>query len=1202
MRKKTLLLLTLMMFNATWAMAQSQIFAGFTATSGVGGTGNEGYPKLVDNKFTSSDWTKWCYTLPGNTTTYVEFHSDVPFVPTSYIFTTGNDNQQYPGRNPNYWRIYTKLNEDDAWTTLAEELANSTMRDYNFNNYEFNCTNPNSMPYKYFRFEVSGVQSGNVLQLCELRFRGTPYVYDLSYGTISGISDSYRYTGQAIPLAYTVKDSGNTTLTLGTDYTATLTYEGNPVDHVEAMGNYTLTITGTGSCPNGYHGSKSVDFVVESCPFRDDSNNYYTWEYFAAHPREHDGTIYLEHDITVNTAVTGTYYGDSFYGTFDGQGHTITINYTAEQDYSGFFLHTSQATIKNLRLEGTITSSYPHASSLIGKTEISTVIENVISNVTITCNYDGAAHCGGLVGYASQSTTFTGCAFTGSINGATATTNCGFIGDMDIDFNHTFTDCLFAPSSLTINTNDGYTFAPSTTYNTFTNCYYTQAIGTSQGRQAYSVTGGAGIDVAMSGEASETYNVSDIDVYASGIVLDGNVYAADGDNLTLNLGGSSNGYYQSSHGNLTGSANPYTLVMEAYDTEITASDCIPPTNLSINGLTLTWNGEGSNYRVEVGTTTTTIEPTETIIDDGFEGSLDNWTVTSESGTRWEKKAGTGHSDYQNAYEGSYNIGAHSIYSYTTYLILNTDLTSYQDIYVDFYYISPRWTYNNQSYYDKLYLQQSADGVEYTNIYNNNTWKNSWDHNRTAVSTGTKQIRFKASGGDNFGIGLDKVVVTGKRVTTNTTWTTVANNVTGPYTLHGLLPNTTYKARVISTCGHVSEELTFTTPNTATFTKSIAGHNGNSGNYHLIASPLHDDIAPTAVTNMIAGTATDYDLYRFDQSQALKWVNYKSALGGVNSNFGDIVAGQGYLYANRNTTNLTFNGIPYQGNGQITLSKVSGTGFSGWNLIGNPFAAAAILKDANNTNQAYYTLNPAGSEIVAGTLGDPIAAMEGVFVVAETDNQVVTFTEAPQQGVGKGLAQVCINLSQSCGNIIDRAIVRFDGGGLLPKLQLNTDNTKIYITEGNFDYAVVRSTNEGEIPLSFEAAENGAYTINVIAEDLEMNYLHLIDNMTGANVDLLATPNYTFNATTSDYASRFRLVFVRSDANENNEAFAFVSNGEVIITNADGKCTLQIVDVTGRIVVQGDAINRVSTSGMTPGVYVLRLINGDDVKTQEIVVE
>jgi hypothetical protein len=45
-------------------------------------------------------------------------------------------------------------------------------------------------------------------------------------------------------------------------------------------------------------------------------------------------------------------------------------------------------------------------------------------------------------------------------------------------------------------------------------------------------------------------------------------------------------------------------------------------------------------------------------------------------------------------------------------------------------------------------------------------------------------------------------------------------------------------------------------------------------------------------------------------------------------------------------------------------------------------------------------------------------------------------------------------------------------------------------------------------------------------------------------------------------------------------------------------------MTGRIVVSktGDLSGSISTSSMTSGVYVLRLINGSDVKTQKLVVE
>lgn len=66
-----------------------------------------------------------------------------------------------------------------------------------------------------------------------------------------------------------------------------------------------------------------------------------------------------------------------------------------------------------------------------------------------------------------------------------------------------------------------------------------------------------------------------------------------------------------------------------------------------------------------------------------------------------------------------------------------------------------------------------------------------------------------------------------------------------------------------------------------------------------------------------------------------------------------------------------------------------------------------------------------------------------------------------------------------------------------------------------------------------------------------------------------------------------------------------ANGEIIITCDVGdafNASLQVIDVMGRVIVCRDAINRFSTSGMAPGVYVLRLINGDMMKTQKIIIQ
>ena len=99
--------------------------------------------------------------------------------------------------------------------------------------------------------------------------------------------------------------------------------------------------------------------------------------------------------------------------------------------------------------------------------------------------------------------------------------------------------------------------------------------------------------------------------------------------------------------------------------------------------------------------------------------------------------------------------------------------------------------------------------------------------------------------------------------------------------------------------------------------------------------------------------------------------------------------------------------------------------------------------------------------------------------------------------------------------------------------------------------------------------------------------------------------YTFAAKTTDYASRFRLIFNAEDASAGSASdapFAYINNGNIIITADAGDATLQIVDVMGRVVLCRDAMPCVSTNGMAPGMYVLRLIDGDSVRTQKIVVD
>ena len=90
---------------------------------------------------------------------------------------------------------------------------------------------------------------------------------------------------------------------------------------------------------------------------------------------------------------------------------------------------------------------------------------------------------------------------------------------------------------------------------------------------------------------------------------------------------------------------------------------------------------------------------------------------------------------------------------------------------------------------------------------------------------------------------------------------------------------------------------------------------------------------------------------------------------------------------------------------------------------------------------------------------------------------------------------------------------------------------------------------------------------------------------------------------NDYESRFKLVFAAgsSTGSEASETFAFFANGELIVSN-EGEATLQVVDMTGRILSSQSLNGNGSVQMAAPvGVYVLRLISGNEVKTQKIVV-
>ena len=207
---------------------------------------------------------------------------------------------------------------------------------------------------------------------------------------------------------------------------------------------------------------------------------------------------------------------------------------------------------------------------------------------------------------------------------------------------------------------------------------------------------------------------------------------------------------------------------------------------------------------------------------------------------------------------------------------------------------------------------------------------------------------------------------------------------------------------------------------------------------------------------------------------------------------------------------------------IPLSYTEGISLAGYNLVGNPYVHNVTSYASTNVAEGCYRMNDAQDEIIVSEISEanPLKPAEGFFVKATGENASITFNPQIKSKANHN-GSIRLEITEN-GQLIDRIIIKKEGEPL-EKLSLNPQNSKLYATNDQQELAIV-PIKDNEQEINFRAAHNGTYTLRVNNEGMEVDYLHLIDNITGADVDLLIEPNYTFQAKTTDYASRFRIVF------------------------------------------------------------------------------
>ena len=169
-------------------------------------------------------------------------------------------------------------------------------------------------------------------------------------------------------------------------------------------------------------------------------------------------------------------------GTFDGQGHTVTMpEKNGLTNMVGIFGAIDGATIKNLRAvsaAGTkMESNQQYNGGLVAYSTGGT-IENCYSALNVSTTYStNDLVVGGILGRAhSGTTTITNCMYAGTLSATSETKSgiCGMVGYVK-DGTTTVSNCLYAGTITSTTTTNNRTIsrAANSTYLTVTNSYYT---------------------------------------------------------------------------------------------------------------------------------------------------------------------------------------------------------------------------------------------------------------------------------------------------------------------------------------------------------------------------------------------------------------------------------------------------------------------------------------------------------------------------------------------------------------------------------------------------------------------------------------------------------------------------------------------------------------------------------------------------------
>lgn len=267
------------------------------------------------------------------------------------------------------------------------------------------------------------------------------------------------------------------------------------------IGTYDYNIMNVMSpIPFGYH-----DSVLK----QDADGNYILksaehWEMFCELTlSDRYASAVMANDIDLGDSQAKVCWDDAFStsqswcGTFDGQGHTLTYNYTSQVGTANAhiapFFSVGTCTIRNLHVTGTILTNGKRPGGIVAYIKGNCLIENCCCSTKFTqiAMAGSNVRAGGLVACVGDNYTATikDCLFDGQLTATTTAKGwAGFVGYAYSNATAILENCLFAPSLIDLSgTGSSYVFVSKHSgakLVSYDNCWYTQKLGTADGGTA----------------------------------------------------------------------------------------------------------------------------------------------------------------------------------------------------------------------------------------------------------------------------------------------------------------------------------------------------------------------------------------------------------------------------------------------------------------------------------------------------------------------------------------------------------------------------------------------------------------------------------------------------------------------------------------------------------------------------------------------